>query len=379
MRSFISTIAATVAVGLLAACSGNTGSPSAALPSTGAQGRFVSLTPLDKQGAGLPNPDATPTPTPLFVANETGNDVTAYDHDLTPLPALTISGLGGPDSLALDGSNNLYVSNRAANDVSRYSGTTLIQTISSFRNCPIKNPVAVAVDPSGSYIFLASAGATSVNAYYLGGTHCQKLGTNIGNPQALAYVAKTGALFVASASTTKYPKGTVTEWTGVPPSMTLKNTFTTNIDHPKALASDSLGNVYVANDLKTGTVFEYLAPTYSSSKQWSVGQPFFKSPNALAVDLTGNLYVSSPGNNTVVAVEPPNGATVYKTLLVGIKNPVSLAIAPTLGWLRVANNYVSGKTVKGSVTEYCPASTCTTPSNETESGISGPASLVMGP
>jgi hypothetical protein len=52
MRLLMSTLAATIAAGLLAACSSKPGSPSAALPSTGGQGRFVSLRPLGKQDAG---------------------------------------------------------------------------------------------------------------------------------------------------------------------------------------------------------------------------------------------------------------------------------------------------------------------------------------
>lgn len=51
MRYIVSTLTATIAAGLLSACSSNLGAPGSTLPSTGAQGRYVSLTPLGKQAA----------------------------------------------------------------------------------------------------------------------------------------------------------------------------------------------------------------------------------------------------------------------------------------------------------------------------------------
>lgn len=58
MRSLSLALTATVAAGLLAACSGNSGSPSSPIPGTGGQGRFVSLTPLDSRTAGVVLPPA---------------------------------------------------------------------------------------------------------------------------------------------------------------------------------------------------------------------------------------------------------------------------------------------------------------------------------
>lgn len=371
MRSLISTLTATVAVGILAACSGNAGSPSAALPSTTAQGRFVSLTPLNKQAAGHPNPDTTSN---LYVADETGNEVTVYDHTLSLLSSQTITGLSSPDSLAFDSSGVLYVSNRTANDIARYTGTVPKPLIKSTSKCPIKDPVAVAVGSAGN-IYLANDGNNTVNIYNSDGTCTQVLGSQqgIGKPQALAFNSS-GALFVANGATSENPLGTVTEYTGFPPDKVLAATIATDIDNPKALAFDTADNLYVANDVKTGTVWEYSAPGYSPLKQWGAGD--FSYPNALVFDLSGNLCVSSGGNNKVFCFTPGGG--IYKiiglTSKSEIKHPVSLAIGPVTGWLSVANDFSPG-----SVTRYCPANTCTTPTYRTSNGIQGPVSIVFGP
>jgi hypothetical protein len=71
LRSVITTLTATVAVGFLAACAGNAGSPSAVLPSTGGQGPFVSLTPLGKQDAGWIQKDGIIYHTPHYMATAT--------------------------------------------------------------------------------------------------------------------------------------------------------------------------------------------------------------------------------------------------------------------------------------------------------------------
>ncbi|MGA8325179.1 MAG: hypothetical protein WB757_03765 [Candidatus Cybelea sp.] len=68
MRFFSSTLTTTIAAGLLAACSGNAGSPSAALPSTGAPGQSASLTPAGKLDVGWVQQDGILYHTPHYMA-----------------------------------------------------------------------------------------------------------------------------------------------------------------------------------------------------------------------------------------------------------------------------------------------------------------------
>ncbi len=67
------------------------------------------------------------------------------------------------------------------------------------------------------------------------------------------------------------------------------------MDDPDALAFDSSGNLYVAND-DNSTVEKFAPGSTTSSATYSAG---VSEPEALAFDASGNLYVANGGNNTV--------------------------------------------------------------------------------
>ncbi len=68
---------------------------------------------------------------------------------------------------------------------------------------------------------------------------------------------------------------------------------------PDALAFDSSGNLYVAND--GNTVSEFAPGSTTASATYSAG---VSEPDALAFDSSGNLYVANSGNSTVSEFSP---------------------------------------------------------------------------
>ena len=71
-------------------------------------------------------------------------------------------------------------------------------------------------------------------------------------------------------------------------------------EQPWALAFDSSGNLYVAND-GNNTVSKFAPGSTTPSATYSAG---LSDPVALAFDSSGNLYVANDGNNTVSEFAP---------------------------------------------------------------------------
>ncbi|HEY5311398.1 MAG TPA: autotransporter-associated beta strand repeat-containing protein, partial [Pirellulales bacterium] len=131
-------------------------------------------------------------------------------------------------------------------------------------------------------------------------------------------------------------------------------TYSAGLDSPDAIAFDPHGNLYVANELNN-TVSEF-APgsttpiaTYSTSLQ---------GPSALAFDSSGNLYVANggfgAGNNTVVKFAA-GSTTPSATYSAGLSYPQALAFDAS-GNLYVAS-YGDNTVVKFAAGSTTPAAT----------------------
>ncbi|OWK36655.1 hypothetical protein FRUB_09218 [Fimbriiglobus ruber] len=112
---------------------------------------------------------------------------------------------------------------------------------------------------------------------------------------------------------------------------TTPTTFTTGT-YNSAVAVDSAGNAYVADDEIEGTV-DKVTPDGTIST-FASG---FNGPVALAFDPADNLFVLNAGSGTVSEVTPAGSVSTFAA---GFTNPVALAFDPT------GNLYVvSGKSV----------------------------------
>ena len=152
------------------------------------------------------------------------------------------------------------------------------------------------------------------------------------------------------------------------PGSTTPTRTLTGLDAPVALAFDSSGNLYVANNgTNTVSVFAPNATTPTST----LTEP--SSPQALAIDASGNIYV---GNDTTVSVFAPGSTTPTRTLT-GLNSPSAMAF-DSRGTLYVANfgqQTVAAPEGSGTtVSVFAPGST--TP-NATLTGLSGPTALAF--
>jgi len=94
---------------------------------------------------------------------------------------------------------------------------------------------------------------------------------------------------------------------------------TANFNIPSGIAIDASGNVYVADSynniirqISGGIVNTYAGIAGSGGKgNGSASNAYFLRPSGLAVDASGNLYVSDSGNNLIRKITPAGNVTTF--------------------------------------------------------------------
>ena len=120
--------------------------------------------------------------------------------------------------------------------------------------------------------------------------------------------------------------------------------ITTGLSSPQCVAVDSTGNIYVAN-AGNSTVTKYASTGGAAILTISSG---ISNPYGVAVDSTGNIYVANAGGNNVLKYASTGGAAIL-TISSGISSPRGIAVDSS-GNIYVANSsYVSVLTSSGSV------------------------------
>jgi sugar lactone lactonase YvrE len=293
------------------------------------------------------NPGATPTGVVgpfaltfdsshnLWVADSYGNRVLEYKAPFTTdeaasivigqpgftslASATTSAGLSTPNGLAFDSSGNLWVSDSSNNRVLEYKA-------------PLTTGEAASL-VIGQSSFTGSA-FTVTNS------------TSLNSPYGLAFDSS-GNLWVADLQ-----NGRVLEYTAPfstheaaslvigEPSFTASNDEVSKagLNAPNSVAFDSSGNLWVVDGHR---VLEYAKPfathepaslvigqntfTNSSTVTTSSG---LSSPNGLAFDSSGNLWVADKGNNRVLKYTAPFSTYEAASLVIGQPNFTSSATTP---------------------------------------------------
>ncbi len=232
-----------------------------------------------------------------------------------------LSGAGGysaggvyyPQGLAADTTGNVWVVDYGDSLVSLLSGSgSAVNGTTAWGSGQLFLPVAVAVDSSHN-AWVANQSASTITRVSSDGSKIMQISCCNG-ASGLA-VDQGGNVWVAN-----YFGNSISEVSSAG-AVLLNGQTGGGVDHPDAVAIDGAGRVWVGN-LHTATVSEFagynsatpgtpLSPAAGLGTDANLGAPF-----ALAVDQSGNLWVTnSNGANTV-------------TVFVGVATPVK---APLLG------------------------------------------------
>ncbi len=140
---------------------------------------------------------------------------------------------------------------------------------------------------------------------------------------------------------------------------------------PDGLAFDSSGNLFVANDTNPSTVTEYAPPFSNSSAPTATISNSVNYPWFLAFDSSGKLFVTDNANSTVTEYAPPYTGAPTTISNSSVSRPTGLAFDSS-GNLFVANYY------NGNVTEYAPPFSNTSPATAIIStGVNNPRGLAF--
>jgi len=198
--------------------------------------------------------------------------------------------VNNPTGVALDGNGNLYVTETAANrliklPVGAANGLTIITGLNQ--------PTAVAADVKGNLAIVNTGNGTITARRYGGPAHLFDTGSTVlGAPAGVTFDAK-GSIYVADAGNSEHPAAVYR----FPPLGGTGTSLTPagyNLQHLAGVTVDSQQNVYVL-DSATQQLIEIPA---NGNAAFLIPQSNFKTPNSLASDELGNLYVSGAGDDT---------------------------------------------------------------------------------
>ena len=244
-----------------------------------------------------------------------------------------LSAWNGPVGLALDNVGNLYAGFPGGSTIWKYlpDGSR-----SSSSSNPIDSVSGLAFDHVGN-LFATSPNYIEICrlTYYLGygyvpfnpaGSNYTQ--ANLSGPISPAFDSA-GNIYVANntnanpmpwASPSPYDN-TIQRFTS---NLTPLGAFATNLNNPWGLAFDGSGNLYVSSS-GDELVYRFTPGGYRSI--FSYGIPLLNDPRGIAFDSGGNLYVANAGSGTIVKITPGGTGSVFAS---GLSGPTSIAIFPGL-------------------------------------------------
>ncbi len=287
----------------------------------------------------------------IYVADTANNAIRKISTDGA---VITLAGLAGssgsidgngssarflaPFGIAADNAGNVYVADTANNTIRKITPNGTVSTLAGLTKYPgstdgigdnarFRNPWGVAVDSAGN-VYVADTSNNTIRKIAPNGTtttlagkagsqgSADGVGNNarFWNPQGLA-VDSANNVYVADTFNDTIrkitPNGLVTTLAG---SASVQgsadgNGSTARFSSPQGLAVDSMGNIYVA-DTDNSTIRKITPSALVSTVAGQAGSPAgaadgagsdarFSHPNKVAVDNAGNIYVVDTSNHTV--------------------------------------------------------------------------------
>ena len=225
-----------------------------------------------------------------------------------------------PVGLEADGSGNVYVADKDNNRVQKFTTTGQFVTKWSTTATVGVHPGDVAIDPSGNVYALNGWDCYSVGRYTPTGLLLTSWGSNCFNPnlangefhtpQGIA-TDSSGNVYVADTGNNRVqrfgpPGNFLAKWGSGPGSANGQ------FNGPYGIAVDGAGNVYVADS--NNNRIQRFSPTGTFITAWGAagsGDGQFNFPYGVATDSAGNVYVADVGNHRIQKFDP-NGTFLTK-------------------------------------------------------------------
>jgi len=277
----------------------------------GAPGQFMNPwgLALDRQGN-------------IYVADEENNRIQKLSPAGKPLERWGEQGSGTgqfsfPTGVAVDPQGNIYVADWQNNRIQKLSpsGTPLAHWGDrSFDPDQFQLPRGVALDADGN-IYVADTNNNRIQELSPSGLPIHTWGHYGSGPGQFAFpdgvaVDTHGNIYVADTNNNRIQK--LSPGGKFLASWGRKGSFPGEFDTPQAVAVDAQGNIYVA-DWDNARI-QKLSPSGRPLTQWGkteAGSPVsgsgpgeFNSPQGVAVDARGNIYVADGGNDRIQKLSP---------------------------------------------------------------------------
>lgn len=282
---------------------------------------FTGVVKVDIDGTTLNGPLFTYTISDVQVSTLAGKGTASFD--MISLPA----------GLALDVEGNIYVADIGNFKIIKITPTGEATSFAgNAENDPFKGPVAVALDAQGNaYVTdfdlhkIFKITPSGVDSHFAGSTpgFTDENGASaqFDEPIGIA-VDMQGNVYVADSNNHKIrlitPSGNVTTLAGGMGGFMNGDPLTAaQFDSPGGVALDAQGNMYVAdtgnNRIRNQPFSNFIGTlagnTDSGTTDGAGNIAQFFAPNALAIDIEGNVYVADTGNSRIRKITP-NGEVI---------------------------------------------------------------------
>jgi sugar lactone lactonase YvrE len=198
--------------------------------------------------------------------------------------------LQGPEGIAADGKGNLYIADTGGRQVLKetLSNGQYTQTVIANAQNGLRDPIGVAVDANGN-VYIADPMVGILKETLASSVYTQSTAITAGGPEGVAVDANGALYFTNLTSVIKaVPNGGQYTQTTLLSSLTPGNSTIST----QGVAIDASGNVYVT-DTGNQRVLK-LSPANGSYTQSTVASGF-GFPWGVAVDFAGNVYVGDEG------------------------------------------------------------------------------------
>ena len=352
----------------------------------GSNGNVAPSSIIDGSNTGLdPEGIAVGASGKIYVTNDAGGEggngtVTVYpagsNGNLAPSSTIggSNTGLNAPAGIALDASGNIYVANgfglggqngpyRATVYPAGSNGNVAPSSTIGDSNTYLYTPSGIALDASGN-IYVANAFDNAVTVYPAGSNANVAPTSTIGGPKtgldtpvgiALdaggnIYVANDGSAIGGNDTVTVYPAGSNGN---VAPSSAIAG-FNTGLNGPLGIALDASGNIYVTND-GGNTVTAYPAGSNGNAAPRSTiagSNTGLNFPVGIALDAGGTIYVANDGSNAVTIYRAGSNGNIAPSSAIagsntGLEYPYGIALDAN-GNICVVNSFYAGVGVASS-------------------------------